>query len=337
MISYELTAADLADTHFAISPLAETVFSLWALADPGRHALHLPWLRSVRGRLGGPDADLLLALVGPARSRPGFHTPSRPVPDFLTPRPRTFEPAFEDELAIARVTSPKVVRRDLLATHAPRPTPTVLRSALTSGSRAVAALRDGICELLQRYWELALAPAWQQMRLVLEADTTYRARQLATSGARLLFTDMHPNIRWRDGVLEIHEMMGHHHVAAEGRGLLLMPSLFASKPVPPLDPGEPPSLTYPSRGVATLWAPPPEIDGGALVSLVGRPRARLLALLGEPLPTIDIARRLGVTPSAVSQHLQVLHDAGLLTRTRHGRQVLYRRSELGDHLAAGAA
>lgn len=70
------------------------------------------------------------------------------------------------------------------------------------------------------------------MRLVLEADTTYRARQLATGGARLLFADMHPNIRWSDRVLSITEMIGHHTIAASGRGLLLMPSIFAPKPAP---------------------------------------------------------------------------------------------------------
>ncbi|GAB2886825.1 hypothetical protein GCM10027074_64120 [Streptomyces deserti] len=49
---------------------------------------------------------------------------------------------------------------------------------------------------------------------------------------------------------------------------------------------------------------------------------------------MELARRLGVTPSAVSQHLRVLHAAGLVTRTRDGRHVLYRRSPLGDQLAA---
>jgi hypothetical protein len=49
---------------------------------------------------------------------------------------------------------------------------------------AVVRLRDAVCELLRRYWELAIAPAWPRMRLVLEADMTYRARQLAIGGAR---------------------------------------------------------------------------------------------------------------------------------------------------------
>ncbi|MFB7464823.1 ArsR/SmtB family transcription factor [Streptomyces sp. NPDC056224] len=330
MISFELGVEDLADTRFALSPLHETVLSLRVLREPGLSALLLPWRRSVLGEGGGPgghgalgalDAGLLMSLVATRRT----------LPDFLTPRPTGFAPAFEEELAVVRRTSPDAVRRDLLATHAPDPLPEALRAA-TAADAAVAALRDDICEALLRYWKAAVEPVWPQVRLVLEADMTYRARQLAVGGARLLFADMHPNLRWHNGVLHISDMIGGHHVAASGRGLLLLPSVFAHKPAPPVSPDQPPTLAYPSRGVATLWGPVPVADAAALVSLLGAPRARLLGLLDEPLPTVEIARRLRVTPSAVSQHLRVLYAAGLATRARAGRQVLYRRSPLGDQL-----
>lgn len=196
-------------------------------------------------------------------------------------------------------------------------------------------LRDAVCDLLRRYWELAVEPAWPRMKLLLEADMTYRARQLAMGGARRLFAGMHPNLRWENGVLHIDRMIDSHRAEARGRGLLLVPSVFAHKPAPPVDPGEAPLLVYPSRGVATLWTEPAKADSAALVSLLGATRARLLDLLDEPLPTVEIARRFRVTPSAVSQHLRVLHATGLLTRARDGRQVLYRRSPLGDRLAGG--
>ncbi|MFD5385101.1 ArsR/SmtB family transcription factor [Streptomyces sp. NPDC127074] len=324
MISFVLDVEDLADTRFAVSPLNETVFSLRVLHDPGLSAVHLPWRRSVLGGLGGLDTELLMSLVARRRT----------LPDFLTPRPASFAPAFEDELAVVRRTPPGLVRRDLPATHAPDPLPPALRDATAADDAPVAALRDTICALLRQYWEIAIKPRWPQMRLVVEADMTYRARQLAMGGARLLFADMHPNLRWHKGMLYIAKMISRHQVAASGRGLLLLPSVFAHKPAPPVSPEEPPSLVYPSRGVATLWASAPTDGAPALVSLIGAPRARLLGLLDEPLPTVELARRLRVTPSAVSQHLRVLHATGLVTRARHGRQVLYRRSTLGDQLAA---
>ncbi|MFI6696786.1 helix-turn-helix domain-containing protein [Streptomyces sp. NPDC050433] len=323
MISYELGVEDLADTRFALSPLNETVFSLRVLRDPGLSALHLPWRRSVLEGLGGEalDTGLLMALVGDRLT----------LPDFLTPRPTSFAPSFDEELAAVRRTPAALVRRDLVAAHAPGPLPDALRDA-TADDATVAALRDALCALLRQYWHLAVEPAWPRMRLLLEADMTYRARQLAVGGARLLFADMHPNLRWHHGVLHIDKMISRYHVAASGRGLLLVPSAFAHKPAPPVSGEEPPLLVYPSRGVATLWAPAPTADAPALVSLLGAPRARLLHLLGEPLPTVEIARRFRVTPSAVSQHLRVLHATGLVTRARDGRRVLYRRSPLGDQL-----
>ncbi|NKZ02987.1 ArsR/SmtB family transcription factor [Actinomadura latina] len=318
MISFGLGVEDLADTRFALSPLTETVLSLRVLREPGLQALHLPWRRSALARLDPRDVRSLTSLVGARLA----------MPDFLAPRPATFAPVFEDELSVVRRTPPEIVRRDMEAA--------LVRDA-PADDAAAAEVRDAACDLLRRHWRTAVEPVWPQMRLVLEADMTYRARRLAMGGARLLFADMHPNLRWEDGVLYIDKMIGRHHVAASGRGLLLMPAVFVHKPAPPVHPGEPPSLAYPSRGVATLWTPPPAPDATALASLLGARRAALLDMLGEPLPTVGVARRLNVTPSAVSQHLRVLHAAGLLTRTRDGRHVLYRRSPLGDRLTAGSA
>jgi DNA-binding transcriptional ArsR family regulator len=337
MVTIEFGVEDLANTRFGISPLAQTVHSLWGLTDPGQHTIHLPWLRSVRSRLSANDLKVLHALVGPSQIPHDFRgRPSRALPDFLTPRPARFTVAFDEELATVRTTPAEVVRHDLLATHAPQPVPDALRAAKRVDAQATRVLLNAICDVLDRYWQAAMAPVWPQLRLVLEADSTYRARQLVTGGARLLFADVHPNIHFRNGVLTITEMIGHRTMAAAGRGLLLMPSIFAIKPVPPQDPHQPPSLAYPSRGIGTLWAPPPQPERAALIDLFGRTRALLLEMLDEPLPTIEIARRLTVTPSAVSQHLQTLHKAGLLSRARDRRQVLYRRSPLGDHLVLGS-
>jgi DNA-binding transcriptional ArsR family regulator len=338
MVRIELGIVDLARTRFGISPLAETVRSLRALADPSQHTLHLAWLRALPHQLSPDDARLLLSLVGASRLPADFREhPSRALPDFLTPLPTGFIDGFDMQLAALRNTPLEVVRRDLVASHAPDPLPEPLRAAKRADTRATRRLLNAICDTLDHFWKVAFEPVWPQMQLVLEADTTYRARQLALGGANLLFADIHPNVSWGDGVLMISEMISDHRVEAGGRGLLLMPSIFATKPVPPLDPSEPPSLSYPSRGVATLWASPPLPEPSAVIDLLGRTRALLLQMLEEPLATIELARRLKVTPSAVNQHLQVLHAVGLLTSTRDRRQVLYRRTVLGDQLVGATS
>ena len=330
MITFVLGVDDLADTRFAISPLHETLHSLRVLKDPGLAAIHLPWRQATLARLradgcdGGVDLPLAFSLVAARRF----------LPDFLTPSPRGFAPDFTDQLEEVRRTPVDRVRHDLRIAHLPDALPEPLAGADGSVD-AVRALCDRICELLHRYWQMAIEPYWPRIRPLLEADMTYRARRLAIGGARGLFTDMHPNLLWHDGELRISAMLARHRVAAEGRGLLLIPSVFAHKPSPPLSPNDPPQLVYPSRGVGTLWPSAPNPEATALAALLGRPRAELLRMLDDPLPTVELARRLNVTASAVSQHLRILHSAGLLNRARDGRLVLYRRSVLGDDLVAG--
>ncbi|MFG3255930.1 helix-turn-helix domain-containing protein [Streptomyces sp. NPDC048172] len=335
MISFLLGVDGLANTRFVMSPLHETVCSLRALDDPGRYPLHAGWRRAALRALPPDDVRVLLSLVGHQHS----------LPDFLTPRPTAFAPSFEDQLAAVRATPPETVRRDLLLTHAPRPLPAPLRRAVADGEAPVRELVEELCALLLRHWRTAVEPYWSRMRLVLEADITYRARLLATGGAHGLFSALHPNLRWRgarervDGhishTLHIDQMISRHSVTVGGEGLLLVPTVFAFKPCSPVSPEDPPVLNYPSRGIATLWErePAPESVPPSLAALLGAARARLLGMLDDPLPTVEIARRLDVTPSAVSQHLRVLHASGLVTRARDGRHVLYRRSELGDGLA----
>ena len=48
-----------------------------------------------------------------------------------------------------------------------------------------------------------------------------------------------------------------------------------------------------------------------------------------PATTSALALRFGVTASAISQHLAVLHRGGLVDRERRWRRVLYQASELG--------
>ena len=73
-------------------------------------------------------------------------------------------------------------------------------------------------------------------------------------------------------------------------------------------------------------------DGEALAALLGRRRAAILAALGTPTATSDLARRLGASAAGVNEHLGVLRRAGLVRAARDGRRVLYSRTPSGDAL-----
>ncbi len=51
---------------------------------------------------------------------------------------------------------------------------------------------------------------------------------------------------------------------------------------------------------------------------------RLLVQIGpQGLPALEISRRLGVVPSTLSGHFAILKRSGILTATRHQREIHY--------------
>nr|BFE81618.1 hypothetical protein GCM10020093_042190 [Planobispora longispora] len=83
-----------------------------------------------------------------------------------------------------------------------------------------------------------------------------------------------------------------------------------------------------------MWTAGTRPPAGSTVRLLGRARAELLEALRSPATTTELARALGVTPSAVSQHLAVLRENGLVARERSGRNVLYMTTALGVSLTS---
>jgi DNA-binding transcriptional ArsR family regulator len=208
--------------------------------------------------------------------------------------------------------------------------PPVLRPFTDEPDTAVTRL----AELVRAYWQRVLAPHWDRLRVILEGDVLYRARQLTEGGAQKLFSDLHPEARFADNELLI-EKRWEETLELDGRGLLFVPSAFVWPHLAALsEPPWQPTLIYPARGVAMLWEPgQPAPD--ALAALLGRRRASVLAALEVPRSTTELARALELAPASVSQHLAVLSDAGLVNGHRVGRAVLYARSPAGDLLAAG--
>jgi DNA-binding transcriptional ArsR family regulator len=66
--------------------------------------------------------------------------------------------------------------------------------------------------------------------------------------------------------------------------------------------------------------------------LIGGTRADILRALESPMTTSEIARRLHLTPAAVSQQLGVLRRSGAVEADRVGRGVYSRLTPLGRSL-----
>lgn len=320
MITFRFGIEDIARTRFAISPMWETAAAIRALRNPAMLSLHVPWVKRIRPLIRELDLSLPLALL----PRTGY------IADFLTPPPSSPLVSFEDELELVRSTPADLVRHDvgvLLRDGIPREQ---LQPYLDDPEGAV----NELAEVLGRFWRLALEDHWPRIQALLQADISYRSRRLAEGGVDRLFADLHPEVSWSDGTLTIDCSCAVPDLPLRGKGMLLVPTAFSSPKTSAMteSPWQP-TLIYPARGTALLWesAPaPPE----ALAKVLGQGRASVLADLDAPRTTSDLARRLGMSPGGVSQHLAALRDAGLVAAERNGRNVLYCRSPLADELVA---
>lgn len=293
------------------------------LTQPDRQGYHQPWLRAVAPALDELDLTPLLQVM-----RFTYN------PDFLMPPPSGPGPAFADELAVVRRTPAARVRRELsqcLHAQHGRRLPPLAQALVDHPLRARALLAD----TLEACWERLIAPWWPRIRDVLAGDIAYRTGVLADGGLTAVLADLHPKIRWHEPTLTVDIVAdGHREVGAEG--LVLMPSTFEWPHVGVmLDEPWLPTIDYPARGIAALWAPrtdPP----AALDRLIGHTRAVLLSALTEPTSTTGLARRCGLPNSTVSEHLTVLRDAGLVTTHRVGRWLRHTRTPLGTQLTGGS-
>ncbi|GAB3500218.1 ArsR/SmtB family transcription factor [Amycolatopsis cihanbeyliensis] len=323
MLELAFSAEDLARMRFAISPVWEVVASVRVLGAPGAHALHLPWIKRVRARLArdGPDLTPLTELVGHTGHLPGFlaATPESPLPELA------------QELAVLRRVEPATVRAGL------DELPATGTAEVRRMYRDPAGGLDRLADRIAAYWEVAIGPDWPRIRALCEGDVLYRSRLLADGGAERLFHDLAPAVRWSEGRLSVR----HRHLAdtraLDGRGLVLVPSVFSWPRVfSKVDPRWQPVLRYPPRGIATLWERGGTETAGALAAVLGRGRATLLTELAAPSSTTELARRTGLSAGGVSQHLGALRAAGLVSAQRTGRVVLYARTLAADGLLRAA-
>jgi DNA-binding transcriptional ArsR family regulator len=173
------------------------------------------------------------------------------------------------------------------------------------------------------YHRSVIAPVWGIVRAQHANDRTSRTRTMLEQGIEGLLNTLHPRVRWNSPTLTLLDnAAGEIHL--DGRGLALAPSFFLRKPVLLRDPAA-------SGGMAVLIYPirldptgPVDIRTAteaqrAIGKLLGRTRAQTLAAIASGTSTTgDIARRIGVSAAAVSQHLNVLRDARLIVTHRHG-------------------
>lgn len=323
MITFVLSPDVLGQTRFSFSPLTETTLSLRVLGQPRPSHLHSAWLRQARGRLDGVDLELLQSVVPPGRY----------IASCLVPPGRVLQPSLEDQLTELTDLAVESLESDLQEAWSGRTVPRRAASLLKSGPRATAYL----AEALRDYWDAVIQPYWPRMCAVLEDDVSHRMNGLVDDGYYSLFRDLHPEISVEGDRMFVdkpHFADTLHHAS----GMTLTPSVFAWPDLILQDGAAGQfGLTYAARGIARVWeghAVPAVADAESLAALLGRARAAILRRTSVPMSTTQLARELRQSPAAVSEHLTVLRNAGLLTSRRSGRSVLYRQTPLAEYVIA---
>ncbi|GAA1541659.1 winged helix-turn-helix domain-containing protein [Dactylosporangium maewongense] len=307
----------LAGSRFVVSPLAETVACLSALG--GQHAVSAPqreWLAAHR-----PAFDAHYA--GDPFVRPFLRAAIRPgwIADFLVTPPQTPGETFQTELARLRATPPALAQEHLGLGDA---VPDVLRAG---------DIADRAADLVEFVWSQLVLPGWPRLRRVFEADIVSRTDRLSTGGWAAVLDGMRPGMRWLgDGRLQINTY-DYAPLDVTDAALLFIPTTAARGWVGWDEAATSYSVIYPCTGwLADTGATPTD----ALARLLGPLRATVLTLLAAPLSTTQLVALTGTALGSVGGHLRVLLDAGLVTRRRSGRSVLYYRTPAGDALLDAA-
>lgn len=311
----------LARARFTLSPKAEIVAALSALlspqdsADRAYRAMHHAAFEAMLARFPLRRA-VLDCSYRPRRGQvPGW------LADYLGTPPARPAVTAEDEIAEVAAMTQAEMRQHLEETIlAPLP-PDLAEAPL---AQAAAGLLDWV-------WTRTLATDWPRRERILRADIVARTAQLASHGWAAVLRDLGQGREWvGGGELRIN----HYNLPTRE-----LPATAQLHFIPVLSPdswvgwsgSSAYAIYYPVTG---RLAPADAARRGGLDRLVGANRAALLRRLDHPAGTTDLAAVSHLPIGSVGNHLRVLLDAGLVTRRRSGRAVLYWRTPLGDALTA---
>src|SRR5690606_20539586 len=104
------------------------------------------------------------------------------------------------------------------------------RATVRALIREPATVRARVVDVMEAFWEVALADLWPRLRATLEADVAHRGERAARLGFGAAAHQPESGLRWRSGRLELRRPFPA-EIHVDGRGLVLSPSVFAGSRV----------------------------------------------------------------------------------------------------------
>ncbi len=303
-----------AGVRFAISPAEETLQLVRLLSRTRR--LREPAMNNAQERLAQTHVDALVDTVSGDRF----------FPEFLSPAPRSIDDkdAFVRQTALCRQTPVDQVQRELDLALDGRDRHLDLREEPDR-------VRDRLIDQLITCHDFVLGPLWTRVADILRTDINVRAQRFAAEGLNSVLASLHPTMAMHASTL-VTQSPHNIDIAVPDDGPVLVPTVFGDRSIGlMLEPPGPIRIVYPARGSALLHEQhQPEVQ--PLATLLGATRYEILRSTSEPASTIDLAARLALAPSTVSEHLTKMAAAGWVTRRRVRRRVHYELSRLGQQI-----
>lgn len=289
MIRLYIDSESLNSVRLTFSPFWEAIASLALLARYRGPvpSLYAGWIAAVRKDMPAEVAGELLSMM---------RAPDSPV------------------LSLAQVHIPDPSRNSITAELQ------YLRESTAQSAN------EQTVDLIERYWQWAIAPYWSSIRASLEGEVMFRGRTLAVAGPEAMLQELGGRVSWSPP----HMTAPYHRDltrSVSNSKLLLVPSVFAGGVRIFAERDTVIAMSYQARttgvaaGLNQRQSSPHHAD--RLAILLGDSRAKVLRSLEMPKTTTEVAESLGLAKSTVSQHLAVLTSAGVVWHQRIGGRVLY--------------
>lgn len=240
MITFELTTADIENIQFGYSPLIELSTSFHILIDQRRHHIHAAWVEEALRVLHDVDLPYLSAVI----------LPRYYLADFMTPTPQAAIKDLEDEFDRLRALPAETIREHVRAAAKIGGDTPIRQQFIAYPHETMECLIAEAC----LYWQRTLAHHWPRIRLTLDNDVLYRARDLALHGAGRVLSGLTPRVMYDSGVLRIDKedrgVYGASPFRLDGAGLTLTPLIFGRTDGVSwqMEPLWKPMLAYTARG-----------------------------------------------------------------------------------------
>ena len=329
---------------FGLSPLAELTAVLHALENPAHHAAHKANLQEIRQRLPAglqKGLNFLSSFWGNYRCR------------LLFPSSAGLNNTLEEELAAIEnlsidtfsllagwAVSGGYTGRHLESLQSCDAAKAELRQRAAGRGRRASALaglllddpaelRASLLAVLRQANQCFFAEEWARNVTPLSLDVAHREQRILADGLTVTLEELFPTTARLEDPERLEVDMFHEGtISLDRQPILVTPTVYGSPHMLIKHEGPWPAvMQYPYRVRPTMRAFRVSEIQRRLAVLSDRNYLRLVRMVaGEPLPTIELARRLNVDPTQVSRQLRVLRDLSLVESSRQGRYVYYRVS-----------